>query len=328
MLTHEFRNRKKIFAFVGFLVLLVVFPPFLTRYLQELLIQTLIWAILAMSLDIQLGYTGLPSLGHAAYMGISAYTTAILLVRYQGTFLEALALSLVIVAITAALFGLIALRTTSHYYLMMTFCFTMVIWGLAYRWVSLTDGDNGITGVVRPNIGLPWSLTETIYFYYFTFIFFAVSLTLMLLVIRSPFGKTLVGIRESESRMRCLGYNVWLHKYLAFIISAIFSGLSGVVWVLYNRSVSPPYVDLHPSMEALLMVALGGSGTLFGGIVGASIIILLKNLVSVYTYRWLMIMGGIYVLVVFFAPEGILGLVRQISIVGHERRLRFFLRIK
>lgn len=319
MLTHEFRNRKKIFAFVGFLVLLLVFPPFLTRYLQELLIQILIWAILAMSLDIQLGYTGLPSLGHAAYMGISAYTTAILMVRYQGTFLEAFALSLVIVTITAALFGLIALRTKGHYYLMMTFCFTMVIWGLAYRWVSLTDGDNGITGVVRPNFGLPWSLTETIYFYYFTFIFFAVALTLMLLVIRSPFGKTLVGIRESESRMRCLGYNVWLHKYLAFIISAIFSGLSGVVWVLYNRSVSPPYVDLHPSMEALLMVALGGSGTLFGGIVGASIIILLKNLVSVYTYRWLMIMGGIYILVVFFAPEGILGLIRQASKVLKKR---------
>lgn len=313
MLTQKFRNRKTFFAFAAFLFLLLVFPPFLSAYLQELLIQILIFAILAMSLDIQLGYLGLPSLGHAAYMGISAYTTAILLVRYQSTFLEALALSLIIVFITAALFGLVALRTTSHYYLMMTFSFNMVIWGIAYRWVSMTDGDNGITGVVRPSFGLPWSLTETIYFYYFTFIFFVIALTLMFMVIRSPFGKTLVGIRESESRMRCLGYNVWLHKYLAFIISAFFSGFSGVVLVLYNRSVSPPYVDLHPSLEALLMVAAGGPGTLFGGVVGAGIIVLLKNLVSVYTHRWLMIMGGIYVLIVFFAPEGILGLVKQAS---------------
>ena len=310
-LTQEFKNRKDWCVFAGLLVLLIILPFFLTRYLQELLTQTLIWAILAMSLDIQLGYTGLPSLGHAAYMGISAYTIAILSVSYQYTFIEALVLSLVIVAIVAALFGLIALRTTSHYYLMMTFCFTMVIWGLAYRWVSLTDGENGITNVPRPDFRLPWSLTETIYFYYFSFIFFAIALVLMFMLIRSPFGKTLVGIRESKTRMHSLGYNVWLHKYLVFIISAIFSGVSGVVWVLYNRSVSPPHVDLRPSTEALLMVALGGPGTLIGGVIGAGIIVLLKNLVSVYTDRWLMIMGAIYIITVYFAPQGIVGLVRQ-----------------
>jgi len=290
---------------------MIVIPPFLSRYLQELLIQILIWAILAMSLDIQLGYLGLPSLGHAAYMGISGYTVAILMVRYHSPFFQALGLSLLLVLVIAALFGLLALRAISRYFLMITFAFTMVTWGVAYRWVSMTDGDNGITGIGRPDFGLSWSLTNTTCFYYFTFVFFAVSLILMFMFIQSPFGKTLVGIRECESRMRSLGYNVWLHKYLAFVVSAIFSGLSGVVWVLYNRSVSPPYVDFRPSLEALLMVALGGSGTLFGGVIGAGIVVLLKYLVSVYVQRWLMIMGGVYVLTVFFAPEGILGLIRS-----------------
>ncbi len=319
MLARLLEKKEASLGFAGALILLVVLPPFLSRYVVDLLTQTLVWAILAVSLDIQLGYTGLPSLGHAAYMGVGAYTTAILLVRYQATFPEALLLSLIIAAITAAIFGLFALRAAGHYYLMITLALAMVIWGLAYRWTSMTDGDNGIAGVPRPDLGLPLSLDNVTYFYYFSFIVFLIAFILMFLIVKSPFGQTLVGIRESESRMRTLGYNVWLHKYIAFIITGTFGGLSGVLWALYNSFVSPVEIELLSSLEALLMVALGGPATLFGAVIGSGIIVFLKNLVSVYIQRWMMIMGGIYVLTVLYAPDGLLGLARRALKGGGKR---------
>lgn len=311
MLTRSLENKKTFLSFVGFLVLLVIIPPFLPTYVVELLTQTFIWAIVAVSLDILLGYTGLPSLGHTSYMGLGAYSTAILMTRYQSTFPEALILSIVFSAIMAAIFGLLALRAKGHYFLLITMALAMVIWGLAYRWVSFTGGDNGIGGIVRPSLGLSWSLKNTIYFYYFTFIFFVAALTLMFMIIQSPFGKTLLGIRESESRMRSLGYNVWLHKYLAFIITGTFSGFAGVLWAFYNKFVSPVDVDILYSMEALLMVGLGGPGTFFGPIVGAGIIVFLKNLASVYVKRWMMFMSFIFILTVFYTPDGIFRLFKR-----------------
>jgi branched-chain amino acid transport system permease protein len=306
-------KRKTFLTLAGFLVFLLVIPPFLSRYIVELLTQTLIWAIMAMSLDILMGYTGLPSIGHATYMGLGAYSTAIMVTRYHGTFLEVLALGMILPAITAAIFGLVALRAVSHYFLLITMALAMVIWGLANRWVSFTMGDTGIAGIPRPNLGLSWSLTSTLNFYYFVLVFFVLALVLMFMIIRSPFGKTLLGIRESESRMRTLGYNVWLHKYLVFIITGALAGFSGVFWAFYNSFVNPTDVEILYSLEALLMVALGGPGTLFGAIIGAGIVVFLKNFVSVYVHRWMMIMSAVFVLTVFFAPDGIIGLIRQIS---------------
>lgn len=308
---------------MGFLVLLVIIPPFLPKYVVELLTQTFIWAIVAMSLDILLGYTGLPSLGHTSYMGLSAYSTAILMTRYHGTFLEALVLGIILSAITAAIFGLLALRAKGHYFLLITMALAMVIWGLAYRWVSFTGGDNGIGGIVRPYLGLPWSLDDNIYFYYFIFIFFVIALILMFIIIQSPFGKTLLGIRESETRMRTLGYNVWLHKYLVFIITGTFSGVSGVLWAFYNKFVSPVDVDILYSLEALLMVALGGPGTFFGPIIGAGVIVFLKNLASIYINRWMMFMSVIFILTVFYTPDGIFILIRRTS----ERGLKMWQKV-
>jgi branched-chain amino acid transport system permease protein len=304
--------RKMRLTLIGFLAFFLIVPLFLGRYKLDLLTQTLIWSITAMSLDILMGYTGLPSIGHATYLGLGAYSTAILISRYQGTFVGALCLGTMVSAASAAVFGLVALRAISHYFLLITVALAMIVWGLANHWVSFTMGDTGIANIPRPDFGLPWSLTDTLTFYYFTYLFFAIALILMFLIIRSPFGKTLVGIRESESRMRALGYNVWLHKYLVFIITGAFGGFSGVFWTYYTGFVNPTDVDIVNSLEVLLMVALGGSGTLFGAILGAGIIVFLKNLVSVYVERWMMIMGAIFALTAFYAPDGIVGLVRQV----------------
>ncbi len=291
-------------------VLLAVLPPFLSSYVLTLLTQVLIFAIVAMSVDLLLGFTGLPSLGQAAYFGLSAYTVAVLTTKHTAGFWRTIALSIVLAFVLAAIFGLIAVHAAGTYFLMITLALGQVLWGLAYRWVSMTGGDNGLAGVPRPTVeGVGFD--DPTRFFYFTFAVFVGSALVLYLVVESPFGHSLMGIRESEGRMRILGYNTWLHKYLAFIIAGGFSGISGLLWAYYNGFVSPQDVSLVTNMESLLMVALGGPGTLFGSTVGALVIVFLKNFVSAYTKRWLLILGGMYILTIMYAPKGVLGALRD-----------------
>jgi len=292
------------------IVLAAAIAPLLASYPLTLGTQALIYAMLAMSLDLLLGYTGLPSLGHAAYFGIAAYVVAILATERQTGLVGCLIAAVIAATVAAAVFGLIAIRATGTYFLMITLALGMVVWGLAFRWVSLTKGDNGISGVPRPDWGLPWNLNNPLPFFYFVLIVSAVVWLVLGTLVRSPFGMTLKGIRESESRMRALGYNVWLHKYLAFVLAGFFAGWAGMLWSYYNGFVSPVDVQLVTSVEALLMVALGGPGTLAGPAIGAAVIVFLKNFVSVYTKRWLLILGGVYIGVILFAPSGIVGALR------------------
>jgi branched-chain amino acid transport system permease protein len=298
-------------GFAILLLLLAAAPPFLPPFLLTLLTQTLIYSILAMSLDLILGYTGLSSLGHAAYLGLGAYSVGILATRHGASFGTTLVVGLLLAAAVAAIFGLVALRATGVYFLMITLALGMVVWGLANRWVSLTQGDNGIASIPRPDLGLPWSFARAIPFYYLALAGFVVAFAVLRVIVRSPFGHTLIGIRESESRMRTLGYHVWLHKYMAFLISGIVGGFAGVLWAYYNGFASPSDLDLAVSIETLLMVALGGRGTLLGATLGAAVIVLLKNLVSVYTQRWLLILGIVYIATIRYAPEGIVGALKQ-----------------
>ena len=292
-------------------LLLLISPPFLSSFILTLLTQALIYGILAMSLDIILGYTGLASLGHAAYFGLGAYSVGILATRYGAGFWVTLPAGVLLAVAVAAIFGLVALRATGVYFLMITLALGMVVWGLAHRWVTMTQGDNGISAIPRPALGLPWSLAHSIPFYYFALAGFLIAFWILRVIVRSPFGQTLVGIRESESRMRTLGYHVWLHKYIGFVIAGGFGGFAGVLWAYYNGFVSPVDLQLATSVEVLLMVALGGRGTLLGPALGAGIIVFLKNLVSVYTHRWLLILGVVYIATIVYAPEGIVGAVRQ-----------------
>jgi branched-chain amino acid transport system permease protein len=303
-------HARQVTAAIVFLLLLIS-PPFLSSFLLTLLTQALIYAILAMSLDIILGYTGLASLGHAAYFGLGAYSVGILTTRYGVGFWTAGVVGVGLAVTVAAIFGLVALRATGVYFLMITLALGMVVWGLAHRWVTMTQGDNGISAIPRPDLGLPWSLAYSIPFYYFVFAGFLISFWVLRVIVRSPFGQTLVGIRESESRMRTLGYHVWLHKYIGFVIAGGFGGFAGVLWAYYNGFVSPADLQLATSVEALLMVALGGRGTLLGPALGAGIIVFLKNLVSVYTHRWVLILGVVYIATIVYAPEGIVGAVTQ-----------------
>ena len=294
-------------ALIGVVVVgaLAALGPVMPAYPLTLVTQALIFGILAMSLDVLLGYTGLPSLGQAAYFGVAAYVVALLATERQVGLFGCAAAGIALAAVTAAVFGFVAIRARGTYFLMITLALGMVVWGLAFRWVSLTKGDNGISGVPRPEL-----LASPLPFFYFTLAAAALVWLALGLLVASPFGLTLRGIRESESRMRSLGYNVWLHKYLAFVIAGAAAGGGGVLWAYYNGFVSPTDVQLVTSVEALLMVALGGPGTLAGPVVGAGVIVFLKNFVSLYTKRWLLILGAVYIGVILFAPRGVVGALR------------------
>jgi len=278
--------------------------------------RAMAFAILAMSVDLLLGFTGLSSMGQAAYFGVGAYLTGILATKYHfglgWDFWIVVVLGILISAALAAFFGLLAIRATGVYFLMITLALGQCVWGLAYRWNSLTGGDNGINLTTRPNFGL--DLSNDVTFFYLVFAFFAVSMALLYLLTRSPFGQSLAGIRERELRMQILGYNTWLHKYIAFIIAGGFGGLSGVLWAHTNGHVSPETLVLTTSVDSLLMVVLGGAGTLIGACFGAAIVFGLREYLSTLVPWWQYALGGVYVLTILYLPVGLMGipsLIRQ-----------------
>ena len=316
---------RRIAIVVGVFAVLAAVTPFLDLFLQSLVTEILVFGILAMSLDILLGYTGLASLGHAAYFGVASYATAIVMTKTSWTWTYALytwsssaglgifylfLIGILVALAFSALFGLLAIRAKDVYFLMITLSLAMIVWGLAYRWSAVTEGDNGIIVPGRPSF-LGISIMEGLPFFYFTLAVFSICLGLLYLIVQSPFGRTLVGIREREERMEMLGYNIWLHKYLAFIIAGTFSGVAGVMWTLHNLFVSPPDVELITSAEALFMVALGGPATLIGPVIGAAIIRSLQQFVSIYVERWPLILGSIYIITIIlsrlYGVDGILG---------------------
>jgi branched-chain amino acid transport system permease protein len=323
------QERKHVYLVMGLFCALALVTPYLDLFLQQLLSEILVFGLLAMSLDILLGFTGLASLGHAAYFGVASYAAAIVMTKkswvitysiYNGASEAGLGIfflffvGVLVAFIFSVFFGYLAIRAKDVYFLMITLSLAMVVWGLAYRWSAVTEGDNGIIISERPTL-LGIELSDGLPFFYFALVVFLLCLGVLYLIVQSPFGKTLVGIREREERMEMLGYNVWLHKYLAFIIAGTFSGVAGVMWTLHNMFVSPSDVELITSAEALFMVALGGPATLIGPLIGAAIIRSLQQLVSIYVERWPLILGSIYIFTIMlsrlYGVDGILGFAKK-----------------
>src|ERR1700752_3255741 len=313
-------QRVKILVVIAALAAVAIIVPNTNSFVILLATRVLAFAILVMSVDLLLGYTGLPSLGQAAYLGVGAYLTAILATRYQFglgfDFWIVVVLGILIGAALAAVFGLFAIRASGVYFLMITLALGQCVWGLAYRWNSLTGGDNGINMSGRPNFGL--DLSNEVTFFYLVFAFFAASLLALYVLVRSPFGRSLEGIRERELRMQILGYNTWLHKYVAFIIAGGFGGLSGVLWAHTAGIVSPVNVELTTSVDALLMAVLGGAGTLVGGVIGTFIVFGLREYLSTLVPWWQYVLGGVYVLTILYLPTGLMGIPERIR----QRRAR------
>jgi branched-chain amino acid transport system permease protein len=304
----------KVVVLLAVLAAVAAIAPFTGPFIILLLAQILVLGIIAMSVDLLLGYTGLPSLGQAAYLGVGAYLTAILATRYGfglgWDFWLVVAMGMAAGAATAALFGLFAIRASGVYFLMITLALGMCVWGLAYRWNSLTGGDNGINMSARPKLG-ELAFANDVVFFYVVLGFFIASFFALQLLVSSPFGKSLVGIRERELRMRILGYNTWLHKYVAFVIAGAFGGLAGVLWAHLNGIVSPTDVLLPASVDVLLMVVLGGPGTLVGGLIGATVVVFLREYLATVVQWWQYVLGAVYVATILYLPGGIMGFFKR-----------------
>ena len=300
---------RHLFVIVLAVAIFAALPFVLPPYYLSLTTKILIYALFAMSLDLLIGYTGLASLGHAAFFGVGAYTIGILMVRMRVSEWIAFPAGIVMATAVGALFAALALRARGSYFLMITLALAQVVWGVAFGWRTLTGGDDGLPGVKRPVFFV--SLADENSFYYFVLLLVGLSALLLVAIVRSPFGHALRGIRESETRMLALGYNVWLHQFAAFVIAAAFAGLAGCLYVYSNKFVSPDFLHVVKSAEVLIMVILGGVGTLLGPAIGAAAIILLEDFISSLTQRWLLILGVIYVVTTLFAPRGLIGLYKE-----------------
>ena len=265
--------------------------------------QILLYAVFALGINVLVGYAGLVSLGHAGLLGIAAYAAARLLNGGYGH-LAAVAVALVLTLAAAALFAALALRGSGIGFVMITLALGQIVWGVAYRWISITNGDNGISVSGRPSpLGL--SLASPAHFYWATLAVFFVALGSIAILGASPFGASLRGTRDQPRRMAALGYHVWMIRFLAFLLSGFWSGVAGLLFLYYNQFVSPQGVALTASAEALLMVIAGGSGTLLGPVVGAALVVVMKNVASGYIERWNFLLGAIFVAIVVFMPEGL-----------------------
>ena len=282
----------------------------INEFYLNLASQILIYALLAVSLNLLVGYGGMVSLGHASFVGLTSYTAVLMLnagFDQVTTAIVAVAFS----TLCGALFGVLALRASGIGFLMITLALGQIVWGVAYRANNLTGGDNGIRFPARPHpFGI--DISSAAHFYYFALAVFAVALFFIWRLVRSPFGAALQGARDQPRRMRMLGHNVWLIQWLAFVLSAFWGSVAGLLYVYYNLFISPHAISLQQSAEALLMAILGGASTLTGPIVGAVIITLVKNVVSTYIDRWNSLLGAIFVIVIMFMPFGIVPGLRQL----------------
>jgi branched-chain amino acid transport system permease protein len=294
----------KLLALAVALLLLASTPLLIDNgYYLNIVTQVLISAIFAQGLNLLVGYAGLVSLGHAGLFGVGAYAAAFLLAGGSGQ-LAAAALAVGVTLATSAVFAFLALRATGIGFFMITVALGQIAWGIAYRWISLTGGDNGISVASRPApFGI--ALEGATPFFYATLIIFLAVQGAMAVFVRSPLGISLRGTRDQPRRMTALGFNVWLIRFIAFVLSGVLSGVAGLLFLYYTKFVSPHVLSLGTSAEALLMVISGGTGTLLGPVVGAALVIAMKYVVSAYVERWNLVLGAIFVAIVLFMPEGL-----------------------
>ncbi len=292
------------------IILLAALPYAIKEvYYVNIASQILLYAIFALGLNVLVGYAGLVSLGHAGLFGIAAYVVAYLLVAGYGHVLSITA-ALAATLLATAGFAALSLRSTGITFIMITLALGEIIWGLAYRWISLTNGDNGITVPTRPApFGI--ALGDARAFYVATLVVFLLTIASTGIFVRSPFGAALRGTRDQPRRMTALGYHVWMIRFWAFMFSGLLSAIAGILFVYYNQFISPQALALTASAESLLMVISGGAGTLLGPVVGAALLVIVKNVVSAYVERWNFMLGAIFVAIVVFMPEGLVpGVVR------------------
>ena len=296
----------KLVAILAVVAAALALPQLSGPFWTGLVTQMLIFGLLALSADLLLGHAGLFSLTQASFFAVSAYTVAILQVRYGVPTILAAPAGLVLGTLLGAVFGM-AVRTRGVYFILITIALGYVVWGVAHRWASFTGGDNGVTNVPFPSVGGAGITSHTQYYYFMLAVLVLICLGYRVLV-RSPFGLSLRGIKASETRMKSLGFKTGLHLYVAFVISAAMASLAGVLYVYYNHFVNPVASSFPVSVEAVLMAIVGGTGTIIGPFLGAGVVLGLRNWVSSFFEMHHTIMGVVFIATVLWAPDGLVGL--------------------
>jgi branched-chain amino acid transport system permease protein len=296
-------------ALLALVVVALAMPLLAGEFWLSLLTQIVIFGLLALSVDLLLGHAGLFSLCHAAFFAVAAYTTAILQVRHGVPTIAAAPAGVLAGTLLALVYGC-AVRTRGVYFILITLALGYIVWGVAYRWASFTGGDNGVTHVPFPAIG-SLQVTGTTSYYYVVLAVTGVCLLGYRLLVASPFGLTLRGLKSSESRMRSLGYSAGRHLYVAFVLSGLLASIAGVLYVYHNRFVNPVAASFPVSVEAVLMVIVGGTATIAGPFLGSAVILVLRNWVSGFIHWYTAVMGLVFIATVLWAPDGIMGLLRK-----------------
>jgi branched-chain amino acid transport system permease protein len=299
------RTRFNPYLLIG--AILVIVPLLFSTYIQTVITRFLIFGLFALGYNLAFGYTGLLSLGHAAFFGAGGYTVAVLKLRYSSDlFWIGAPLGIVVATLIALVFGFVALRVSGVYFLLVTFALGQLLFSIAWnvKWLN-SPGMQGISGLSLPSLGFGIHL-GTASFYYLVLLIFVICFFVLYHVAHSPFGRALAGIREGEARMQSLGYNTWLYKYLAFVISGIFAGVAGVLFGYYNYLISPTHLGVGTSFLPMVMTIIGGIGTLSGPVIGAALLIFVEHFASILTPdRWPLILGGMFVLAIMFTREGV-----------------------
>ena len=307
-------NKSHMLKLGAIWMLLLAIPLWLPLFGGYLALGTrvLVLGLAAMSLNFLLGFTGVLSFGHAAYFGLGAYGTGLALKLMTHSTPFALVCGVLLGGIAGALLGALIVRRRGVYFAMVTIAFGQVFYFIAFRWNSLTGGDDGLRGFERQPLDFgAWTadiLHDSTMFFYFVLALFALAAGAMGLLLRSPFGRSLLAIRENERRARFLGIPVELHIWLSFTLSTFFISLAGGLNALLNNFADPTMLNYTQSGEIVIMVVLGGMRSFWGPLVGAAVFVLLQDYLSSLTTNWMSFLGAIFVIMVLFFPRGVLGL--------------------
>jgi len=281
----------------------------------ELAVRVVVLGLAAMALNFLLGFTGVLSFGHAAYFGLGAYGAAMAIKFVLPSTPFAILVGVAVGTVAAAIVAALIVKLRGVYFAMVTIAFGQVFYFIAFRWNSVTGGDDGLTGWRRQPLQLGLGTLDIAAndkaFYYLVLAFFIVAVAAMGLLLRSPLGRTLIAIRENERRARFLGIPVEQHIWIAFVISGFFAALAGTFYALLSNFTDPRSLHWTLSGNFVIMAVLGGMRSFWGPLIGAAIFVVLQDYVSSHTENWMSIIGLFFVLVVTFFPRGVLGFVKR-----------------
>lgn len=288
------------------LVILLVLPPLVRPFYVYVLASIFVTALLAMSLNLALGYGGLYQFHHGVFYGVGAYAIALTLIKSPWPAWVGFLVGPIVAAGVGLLIGWFCVRLTQLYFGMLQISLGSLIWAIVFRWYSFTGGDDGIHGIPVPSILSPLRNS-----YYFILIVFSVCLVFLYLIVKSPFGATLQAIRDNPQRCEAIGVNVRRHQLMAIVIASFFAGVAGVLFVVLERSIFPDLLFWVLSLEIFIMCLLGGWFTFLGPVLGAAIMVALRTFVGRHTEYWTLVLGVILILLIFFLPEGVMGYILE-----------------